>query len=182
MRQIHPSHESRPSPQCPVPILAILLSLLCSVCSRLCLLHTHRACFTRCGGTMRIRLMFGIVRAAPQVSSACPVCSICCMCTMLRWCDGIRLWRCSRGVGSQACSYVHRGAVHHAVLGDMCEPLVWYAGELESEKSLTTSGDKKFRGSLSAAKQQQALASRLIKAGELAHMCRPLAYVIALRM
>lgn len=33
-----------------------------------------------------------------------------------------------------------------------------------------------------AAKQQQGLASGLIKAGELAYICRPLAYVIALRM
>ena len=32
-----------------------------------------------------------------------------------------------------------------------------------------------------AAKQQQALATTLVKAGELAHICRPLAYVIALR-
>ncbi len=32
-----------------------------------------------------------------------------------------------------------------------------------------------------AAKQQQALATSLIKAGELANICRPLAYVIALR-
>ena len=32
-----------------------------------------------------------------------------------------------------------------------------------------------------AAKQQQALATALVKAGELAHICRPLAYVIALR-
>lgn len=32
-----------------------------------------------------------------------------------------------------------------------------------------------------AAKQQQALATTLIKAGEVANICRPLAYVIALR-
>ena len=41
---------------------------------------------------------------------------------------------------------------------------------------------EKLREVQAAAKQQQALASGLIKAGELAYICRPLAYVIALRM
>ncbi len=54
-------------------------------------------------------------------------------------------------------------------------------GELESESSLTTTAGEKMREVQAAAKQQQALATTLIKAGELAHICRPLAYVIALR-
>lgn len=53
--------------------------------------------------------------------------------------------------------------------------------ELESESSLTTTAGEKMREVQAAAKQQQALATALIKAGELAHICRPLAYVIALR-
>jgi hypothetical protein len=54
-------------------------------------------------------------------------------------------------------------------------------GELESESSLTTTAGEKMREVQAAAKQQQALATALIKAGELANICRPLAYVIALR-
>ena len=56
-----------------------------------------------------------------------------------------------------------------------------HAGELESESSLTTTAGVKMREVQAAAKQQQALATTLIKAGELANICRPLAYVIALR-
>ncbi|KAL0024326.1 hypothetical protein WJX79_009218 [Trebouxia sp. C0005] len=53
--------------------------------------------------------------------------------------------------------------------------------ELESESSLTTTAGEKMREVQAAAKQQQALATTLIKAGEVANICRPLAYVIALR-
>lgn len=56
------------------------------------------------------------------------------------------------------------------------------AGELDSESSMTSVAGGKMREVQAAAKQQQALASRLIQAGELAYICRPLAYVIALRM
>ena len=56
------------------------------------------------------------------------------------------------------------------------------AGELESESSMTSVAGEKMRGVQAAARQQQALAMGLIKAGELAYICRPLAYVIALRM
>lgn len=56
------------------------------------------------------------------------------------------------------------------------------AGELESESSMTSVAGEKLREVQAAAKQQQGLASGLIKAGELAYICRPLAYVIALRM
>lgn len=56
------------------------------------------------------------------------------------------------------------------------------AGELESESSITSVAGEKLREVQAAAKHQQALASGLIKAGELAYICRPLAYVIALRM
>lgn len=41
---------------------------------------------------------------------------------------------------------------------------------------------ERLREVQAAAKQQQALASGLITAGELAYICRPLAYVIALRL
>ena len=60
--------------------------------------------------------------------------------------------------------------------------LLLCAGELESESSMTSVAGEKMREVQAAAKQQQALASGLIKAGELAFICRPLAYVIALRM
>ncbi|DBA87773.1 TPA: Peroxisomal membrane protein pex16, variant 3 [Trebouxia sp. C0004] len=53
--------------------------------------------------------------------------------------------------------------------------------ELESESSLTTTAGEKMREVQAAAKQRQALAAALIKAGELANVCRPLAYVVALR-
>ena len=56
------------------------------------------------------------------------------------------------------------------------------AGELESESSLTDTAGEKMREVQATVKQQQALATSLLKAGELAHMCRPLAYVMALRM
>ncbi len=57
-----------------------------------------------------------------------------------------------------------------------------HVDELESESSLTSTAGEKMREMQAAAKQQQAMATSLIKAGELAHICRPLAYVIALRM
>ena len=60
--------------------------------------------------------------------------------------------------------------------------LVILAGELESESSITSVAGEKLRQVQAAAKQQQALASGLIKAGELAYIYRPLAYVMALRM
>ena len=63
---------------------------------------------------------------------------------------------------------------------DRCKSLS-IEGELESESSVTTTADEKMREVQAAAKQQQALAFRLIKAGELMHICRPLAYVLALR-
>ena len=47
---------------------------------------------------------------------------------------------------------------------------------------MTGVAGEKMREVQAAAKQQQTLASGLIKAGELAFICRPLAYVIALRM
>lgn len=56
------------------------------------------------------------------------------------------------------------------------------AGELESESSITSVAGERLREVQAAAKQQQALASGLITAGELAYICRPLAYVIALRL
>lgn len=54
--------------------------------------------------------------------------------------------------------------------------------ELESESSLTDTAGEKMREVQATVKQQQALATSLLKAGELAHMCRPLAYVMALRI
>ena len=62
------------------------------------------------------------------------------------------------------------------------ETAITCAGELESESSLTSVAGEKMREVQAAARQQQRLATVLIKAGELAYICRPLAYVIALRM
>lgn len=63
-----------------------------------------------------------------------------------------------------------------------CESVQSIAGELESESSMTSVAGEKMRGVQAAARQQHTLAMGLIKAGELAYICRPLAYVIALRM
>ncbi|KAL3158298.1 hypothetical protein ABBQ38_010542 [Trebouxia sp. C0009 RCD-2024] len=69
---------------------------------------------------------------------------------------------------------------------DLPQNHVWPEGdaqsELDSESSMTSVAGEKMLEVQAAAKQQQALASRLIRAGELAYICRPLAYVIALRM
>lgn len=63
-------------------------------------------------------------------------------------------------------------------------PITCYylADELDLESSMTSVAGERMREMQAAAKQQQAIASGLIKAGELACICRPLAYVVALRM